>query len=49
MKEKGYKWDNEKKELNKIEQNAVSNIEPKFHPGDWVIDNVGYISNRKCD
>lgn len=41
MKEKGYKWDNEKKELNKIEQNAVSNIEPKFHPGDWVIDNVG--------
>lgn len=38
-----YEWDSEKKELKKIEQNIVDNVEPKFHPGDWVIDNIGYI------
>ena len=40
MKENGYEWDAEKKELNKIEkqgeQKLVDMIEPKFKVGDWV-------------
>ncbi len=43
MKEAGYEWDAEKKELNKIEkqgeQNPTDNVEPKFKVGDWIINN----------
>lgn len=42
MKEAGYKWDSEKKELKKIEQKSADNVEPKFHEGDWVLNNVCY-------
>lgn len=43
MKENGYEWDAEKKELNKIEkqgeQNPTDKVEPKFKVGDWVVYN----------
>ncbi len=39
MKEAGYEWDSEKKELKKIEQNSVDNVEPKFHEGQWLCEN----------
>ena len=43
MKENGYEWDAEKKELNKIEkqgeQNPTDMVEPKFKVGDWIINN----------
>lgn len=32
----GYDWDAENKKFKKIE---LKKIEPKFHPGDWIIDN----------
>ena len=37
MKEKGYKWDFEKKELKKIEQKPDDKYEPKFKAGDKVL------------
>lgn len=37
MKEKGYEWDFEKKELKKIEQKSVDKSEPKFKTGDKVL------------
>lgn len=83
MKEDGYEWDTEKKELRKMKevnedemikndiirvfkgeisftskkanekyiawlekqggQKPADNIKPKFHPGDWIIDNIGNI------
>jgi hypothetical protein len=39
MKEAGYKWDAEKKELKAIEEKPANDIEPKFKVGDWCIDN----------
>ena len=41
MKEAGYEWDDNKKELKKVEQNPADKIEPKFHPGDWIVGNEG--------
>lgn len=41
MKETGYEWDSKKKELKIIEQKSSDKVKPKFHPGDWVIDNFG--------
>lgn len=37
MREAGYKWDAEKKELKKIEQ-STTNVQPKFKVGDFVED-----------
>jgi hypothetical protein len=37
MKEAGYEWDSEKKELRKVEQSPVDKVEPKFKVGDWVV------------
>ena len=44
MKDAGYEWDAEKKELKKIEQKLkwskeedANKVEPKFHKGDWII------------
>jgi hypothetical protein len=41
MKEAGYVWDSEKKELSKIEkqveQKSFDKVEPKFKVGDWII------------
>ena len=39
MREAGWEWDKDKKELKKIVQKPISNIEPKFHEGDWVVYN----------
>ena len=36
MKEVGYIWDYDKKELRKI----VDNVKPKFHVGDWIISDA---------
>ena len=36
MKEAGYEWDADKKELKKIEQNPADKVEPKFKVGDKV-------------
>jgi len=38
MKEAGYEWDAEKKELKKIEQKSDENIEPKFKVGDKIYE-----------
>jgi len=47
MKEAGYEWDAEKKELKKIEQKPADKVEPKFKVGDWVVQ--GYnILKIKC-
>jgi hypothetical protein len=35
MKEAGYEWDVDKKELKKIEQKSVDKAEPKFKVGNW--------------
>ena len=47
MKEAGYEWDSEKKELRKIEkqyeQKPIDKVEPKFKAGDWVIDKQGIV------
>ena len=37
MKEAGYEWNEEKKELKKIEQKSTNKVEPKFKVGDWVV------------
>ena len=37
LKETGYEWDADKKELKKIEQKTTKKIEPTFHKGDWVV------------
>lgn len=39
MKEAGYEWDADKKELKKIEQKPAEKVESKFKVGDWVIVN----------
>ena len=39
MKEAGYKWDPNKKEVKTIEQKSADKIEPKFHEDDWIIFN----------
>ena len=36
MKEAGYEWNNEKKELKNIKQKLVDNDEPKFKVGNWI-------------
>ena len=41
MKDAGYEFDFEKKELKKIKQKTVNKIEPKFHEGDWVVNKLG--------
>ena len=38
MKVAGYEWDDEKKELRKIEQQPGDKAEPKFKVGDWITD-----------
>ena len=40
MKESGYEWDAEKKELMKIEHKPLDKVEPKFHKGDWAVSNL---------
>jgi len=40
MKEAGYEWNPDKKELKKIGQKAIDKAKPKFHKGDWVIHNT---------
>ena len=40
MKEEGYEWNNENKELKKIKQNPVDNIKSKFKIGDWIVSSV---------
>lgn len=37
MKEAGYEWDGKKKELKKIEQRSIDNLEPKFRNGQWIV------------
>ena len=37
MKNAGYEYNEDKKELKKIVQNPIANIELKFHKGDWVV------------
>ena len=39
MKEAGYEWDAEKKELKKIEQKHVDKIETRLKVGEWIINN----------
>lgn len=39
MREAGYEWVFEKKELKKIEQTPTSKVEPKFKVGDWIVSN----------
>ena len=41
MKEAGYEFDGDKKELKRIEQKPLDNVEPKFKAGDWVVNTVG--------
>lgn len=41
MKEAGYEWNCENKELKMIEQKTIDKVESKFHEGDWITD--GYI------
>lgn len=36
MKEAGYEWNDEKKELKNIEQKPTDKVEPKFKVGDWI-------------
>ena len=36
MKQEGFEWNAEKKELKKIEQKPVDKVGPKFKAGDWV-------------
>ena len=40
MKEAGYEWDAEKKDLKKIGQKPIDMIEPKFKVGDWILSSV---------
>lgn len=40
MKEAGYEWNAEKKELKKIEQKSTDRREPKFKVGDWVTNGI---------
>ena len=58
MKEAGYEWDAEKKELKRIGQKPGDKVEPKFHKGAWVVseatgsvyqieDCIGNLSNHK--
>lgn len=37
IKEAGYKWDSNNKELKEIEQKPADKVEPKFHEGDWAV------------
>ena len=51
MKEAGYEWDADKKELKKLEQKSTDKVEPKFKIDDWVvcdsdIDRVERITDR---
>ena len=39
MKEAGYEWDSEKKELRKIEQKLAEKVEPRFKVGDFIVNN----------
>lgn len=39
MKEAGYGWSANKKELKKIEQEPADTINSKFHEGDWIVFN----------
>lgn len=41
MREAGFEWNAEKKTLNTIEQKPIDNVEPKFHEGDWIINQEG--------
>ena len=46
MKEAGYEWNAEKKELKelkKIERKPADKAEPKFKGGDWVVDKNGIV------
>ena len=45
MKEGGYEWSEETKELEEIEKNPVK---PKFHEGEWVISNTVDKDYRIC-
>ena len=40
MKEAGYEWNSEKRELKKIEQKPADKIEPKFHEDEWIISDT---------
>ena len=40
IKEEGYEWDSNKKELKKIEQKSTDKLESKFKVGDWIVNNL---------
>ena len=48
MKEEGYGWDAEKKDLKKIKQKPLDKVEPKFKVGDWIVSNVSHEDYRIC-
>ena len=42
IKEAGYEWDADKKELKNIKQKSTDKVKPKFHEGDWIVqENIG--------
>lgn len=52
IKDSGYEWDAENKELKEIEEipiDKTDNVKPKFHEGDWVVKISGgnFIGNKK--
>lgn len=48
IKESGWDWDSEKKELNRIEQNPVNNVKSKFKIGDYIVpDNITSLETWK--
>ena len=40
IKEEGYEWNSNKKELKKIEQKPTDKLESKFKVGDWIVNNL---------
>ena len=41
MKEEGYGWDNDNKELKKLEQKPIAKVEQRLHVGDYVVRKDG--------
>ena len=49
MKEAGYEWDAEKKELKEIKQDPTDNVEPKFKVGDIISDGISEVEIVSID
>jgi len=45
IRDAGYEWDADKKELKTIEQKPTDKVEPKFHEGDWIVWELCELSN----